>query len=132
MSAVINSRAIHLPERTEPYRLSGVCEVREAGLITGLILDVGGAELHYAVDPDTDSLEVDAREGFGISGGALRVRTTALEAFVGRELTWTWTATNSQGYVDANLLAFDGIIPNIMIHAIGSEVRIYRIETTLR
>ena len=129
MNAVMNSNAIRLPERSVPYRLGGVYEIREDGLVTGLILDVDGAELRFVVDPDTDSLEVEVQDGDGING-APRIRTTALEAFVGRELTWTWAATNSQGYSDSNLLAFDGIIPNVVIHAIGSEVRTYRIAST--
>lgn len=128
MNAVMNSNALRLPERVEPFRLGGVYEIREDGLVTGLVLDVDGAELHFTADPDTDTLEVEFRDGYGING-ALRVRTTALESYVGQELTWTWTAANSQGYADANLLAFDGILPNIVVLAIGSEVRTYRIES---
>ena len=126
MNAVLTSNSIRLPERAEPFRLVGVYEIREDDLVTGLVLDLDGAELHFAVDPDADTLDVEVREGDGFPN-AQWIRTASLESFIGRELTWTWTATNSQGYADANLLAFDGIIPNIMIHAVGSEVRTYRI-----
>lgn len=50
-----------------------------------------------------------------------------LSGLVGRKLGWSWTAQNSRGYLDAFMIAIDGIDPTYMFVGMASTVDIRRI-----
>ncbi len=47
--------------------------------------------------------------------------------FLGLPFGWGWIATNQQGYRDAVLLSFAGIIPQVMLEVIASSMKLHRI-----
>ncbi|GEM_PF-4878767 len=117
-----------LPERDAPFRLRGVYETKTDGCRDELVLDLDGASLTFKADPDTDAIDAFCTDGdFHPSGGQKPLADSPFDPFAGAELGWTWLATNQQGYCDSALLSFNGIVPNLMVHVIGSAIRVFAI-----
>jgi Family of unknown function (DUF6334) len=114
-----------VPDRDAAYRLTGVFEAVIDGCRDELVVALGGASLAFQVDPDTDALEArfDATE-FAPTADHRPLAGSAFDRFLGCELGWTWLAQNQQGYTDSAMLSFGGITPGVLVHAIGSSVRV--------
>ncbi|MBC6981362.1 DUF6334 family protein [Caulobacter sp. 17J80-11] len=81
--------------------------------------------LHLTVNPDTDELIVTLCEG-AAPGGDDWVEVEELADCIGREIGWSWSAINSQGYWDLFALAFDGIVPNVAFLGMASTIDVLR------
>jgi len=121
-----------LPDRDVPYRLLGVYERTEDGIRDDLVLAWQDSHLWFRADADTDTIEV----GFHESRFEPTSEFHSLEAvppwidFLGHDCGWTWCAVNQQGYFDSILISFDGIVPNVMLHVIGSSIKVFTIAPT--
>lgn len=117
-----------VPDREDGYRLVGVYETLADGCRVELVLAFDGGTLTLRADPDFDTVEPRFDPpGLDPAAGHRPLSGTAFDRFVGAELGWSWLAVNQQGYRDTALLSFDGVVPNVMVHVIGSSVRVYGI-----
>ena len=89
------------------------------------------AAILIEVNNDTDEILVTLRHGdLPVEEEPLDlawIDIPALSELVGRKLGWSWTAQNSRGYLDAFMIAIDGIDPNYMFVGMASTVDIRRI-----
>jgi hypothetical protein len=60
---------------------------------------------------------------------ALAAASAPWRRLLGKELGWTWVATNQQGYCDSVMLSFEGIIPTILLHVIASSIEVFTIAS---
>lgn len=128
-TATATLNAALLPDRDAPYRLAGVYEAVVDGCRDELVLAFDGASLAFRADPDTDTLEARFDgAAFHPSSDHRVLSGTALDPFAGAEVGWSWLAVNQQGYCDTALLSFGTLVPNVVVHVIGSSVRVLRID----
>jgi hypothetical protein len=106
------------------YEGSGVFWWRTAILI-------GQAAIMIEVNNDTDEIIVTLKQDdLPMEEAPLDlawIDVPALSELVGRKLGWCWTARNSQGYLDAFMIAVDGIDPTYMFIGMASCVQIKKI-----
>lgn len=128
-AATTNLNPALVPERDAAYRLRGVYESVTDGCRDELVLAFDGASLTFRADADTDTL--DAR----FDGSEFRpppsyrpLTGSALDRVMGAELGWSWLAVNQQGYCDTALLSFAGLTPGVVVHVIGSAVKVFGID----
>jgi Family of unknown function (DUF6334) len=103
----------------------GLCELgSERYESVHLTLDKGWCRLTVDVDSDEIHASVgrDAEVSLPRADAGLVVDRTRLSALVGREIGWTWTCYNSQGYRDTILMAVPGVVPNVVFHSIASAI----------
>jgi uncharacterized protein DUF6334 len=119
-----------LPPREAPYVLNNVLEKRVYGCRDELILTLGDCFLRFGVDIDTDTITsrfqpllFRAKKGYASIQSA-----RPWNKYVGKECGWTWLAWNQQGYLDSVLISFDGIEPNVLLHTIGSSIKVFMIS----
>jgi hypothetical protein len=98
-------------------------------------------------------LGAGSKKGFGRQGGGLlrpglikptgksfrgsiqyQITATGRKALMaselmGKELGWTWAATNQQGYCDSVMMSFEGIIPTVLLHVIASSIEVFTITS---
>jgi hypothetical protein len=90
------------------------------------------AAIMIDVNNDTDEIVVTLERGELPRGEApldeAWIPLEALSSLVGRKLGWSWNACNSRGYLDAFMIAVDGIDPDWMFVGIASRVPIRKIE----
>jgi hypothetical protein len=127
ISALSSQNPTLLPSRDAPYVLGGVYEEMADGFRHEIILDFGECYLLVHVDEDTDALGVQFGDSsFKPSPACNKVSSDAPWCrWVGKECEWTWVAVNQQGYYDTVLFSFDGIVPSVLLHAIGSSIWIF-------
>lgn len=116
-----------VPDRDEGYLLRDVYEKGSLHNRTEIILDFGDCSLCFGVDIDTDEIVPEFRKGMLRKSKALKSLASSKpwSAYLGKGLGWTWLATNQQGYCDSAMLSFADILPKVLLHAIGSSVRIF-------
>jgi hypothetical protein len=128
-AATANLNPVLVPDRDAQYRLRGVYESIVDGCRDELVLAFDGASLTFRADPDTDTLESRfAGTEFRPSPDHRPLSGSAFDRAAGTELGWSWLALNQQGYCDSALLSFGGITPNILVHVIGSSIRVFGID----
>ncbi|MBX9681726.1 MAG: hypothetical protein K2X38_23455 [Gemmataceae bacterium] len=118
-----------LPDREEAYLLKEVWERGEVHNRSELVLDFGDCSLHFGVDIDTDQIVPDFRPGAVRKSKSLK-SLASLKPWrdcVGKEIGWTWLATNQQGYMDSAMISFVDVIPMILLHAMASSVEVFSI-----
>jgi hypothetical protein len=118
-----------LPERDKPFILREVYERVQDGLRTELVFvwDHGASVLR--ADPDTDSLEIAGHEEQYVLDAELQQisQQNPFTVYCGSKCIWTWTAVNQQGYCDSAMISFEGLIPSLLLHVIGSAIRVFTI-----
>lgn len=118
-----------LPPRDEGYILHGVYEKIADGCRGELVLDCGDAYLQIRVDENTDSLCTQYHDTkFKRSRGHRSLAAVSpWDRWLGKVCGWTWVAVNQQGYFDSVMLSFDGIVPCVLLHALGSSIAVFTI-----
>lgn len=76
---------------------------------------------------DDDTITVAAGETMGADKCIDLSSSSFWEDFLGQPFGWGWVATNQQGYRDALLLSFGGIIPQVMLEVIATSMKLHRI-----
>jgi len=129
VKAVLDHPVFFLPDREAPYVLKHVYERIVDGCRQDMIFDFGDSHLFVHVDEDTDSFVVDFVDSvFFPEAACSKIDSTApWHRWLGKECGWTWTAHNSQGYLDSFMMSFDGVVPNVLIYAIASSAEVYLI-----
>jgi len=116
-----------LPPREAPYVLKDVLEKIEHGSRREVILDLGDCYLRFRAESEFDTIVGDFHgQRVRSKKGSINVSDSEpWSQFVGRECGWTWLALNQQGYLDTALIAFNGIVPNVVLQTIASSIEIF-------
>lgn len=95
-----------------------------------LILDKGRCRIEVDIDRDEVLVFLDKRHVGTRAAAASRARLDrgCLAKLVGKQLGWSWTCYNSQGYRDAVMLSISGVIPDVVFYAIASRLYISRVS----
>jgi hypothetical protein len=119
-----------LPPREKPYVLHDVLEKRVFGWRDALILNLGDCFVRFGVDIDTDTITCKFQAfPFRAKKGCRSIQSALpWKKYVGKECGWTWFAWNQQGYLDSVLLSFAGIEPDVLVHTIGSAIKVFLIS----
>ncbi len=105
---------------------------QESGLYGSvrLILDTGVCD--FEADIDTDEILVSIRTEEEISllrrDAAPLLDRERLSGLVGKEIGWSWSCYNSQGYRDAIMVAAPGVVPTVIFYVIASFICIGHLE----
>jgi hypothetical protein len=105
----------------------GLCEAGSRGYeAVHLILDKGWCRIDVDIDFDELHVLVEANSAKHApsSDARLVADRTPLSALVGKEIGWSWTCYNSQGYRDTILMGVPGIAPRVIFHSIASAILI--------
>jgi hypothetical protein len=91
-----------------------------------LILEVGICRLEVDIDSDEIHafVEIDRDESVLDTGATHVLNRDLLSPLVGKEIGWSWTCYNSQGYRDTIMMAVPGVVPTVVFHAVASRIRI--------
>ena len=137
MSSAVNvahdHQAFRLPERENPYFVKHVAQRVIDGCRSDVLLDFGDCFLQIHVDDNDDTLSAQFVDSTTFAdnlfeGGATWAELVECGEWVGKSCDLTWLAVNSQGYCDSFLIAFDGIVPQVMLHGIASSIELFRIQ----
>jgi len=95
-----------------------------------LILDKGRCRIEVDTDTDEVLISLDKRTDGTRAGAASRARMDrgCLAELVGKQLGWSWTCYNSQGYRDAVMLSVSGVVPHVIFYAIASALCVSRVS----
>lgn len=119
-----------LPERETHYVLQSVYERVELDhFLSELVLVWNGGYLSFTADADWDTIDAQYLEGEFVPTAdySLAGPGSPLSRYVGKKCGWTWIAINQQGYRDSVLISFEDLIPNVMLHVIGSSIKVFTI-----
>lgn len=132
MASTINAGhdtgTFRLPERAEPFVLRGVRERLVDGCRAEVAFDFGAGALLVRVDEDDDSLHARFADTADEAADGTWRATSAFDRWIGAACGQTWHAVNSQGYCDSFLIAFDGVVPDLMLQSIASSIERFRVE----
>jgi hypothetical protein len=108
----------------EGQTLRSVSYVHAESCLDRVILNLDTEALWIAADPDDDSIEVGVASVGSLQSSGLDVsRNQPWSELLGRPLGWGWIAINQQGYSDAVLLSFDGVVfPLIVLTVVASSI----------
>jgi hypothetical protein len=104
----------------------------ENGAVDAVVFEIASQWLVAGVNIDTDEIVLDLRsERAELAPEQTTVRTELTAGLVGQKIFWMWNCSNSQGYRDTVLLGIPSVVPTIILHGIGSSVRIASIDLGL-
>lgn len=72
---------------------------------------------------DTADLSVQTQHG----GGEEISNRQPWSDVIGKQFGWGWVTVNQQGYLDGVLLSLNGIVPEILINVVASEIKVRKI-----
>jgi hypothetical protein len=81
---------------------------------------------HLEIIPLTDTDEIDVIYCNVLNNLNLNNYVSTLEEFKGKEITLYWNTTNSNGYFDCFMLAFDNLHPSLIILSEGSVLKMFK------
>jgi hypothetical protein len=91
-----------------------------------VIIDLGEQLISIIPLIDTDELEVRIFEA------SEYVKNTnskpVFKKYTGAKLSYTWDAVNTKGYKDVFMMAFDNLIPAIMVLSEGSVLKLFDLK----
>lgn len=61
------------------------------------------------------------------AAGRRALGSAAWSKLIGKKCEWSWVACNQQGYRDSVMLAFDGIVPTVLLCVMASSIEVYSI-----
>ena len=95
-----------------------------------LILDKGRCRIEVDIDTDEVLVFLDKRKVGTRAAPASRARLDrrCLAGLVGKQIGWSWTCYNSQGYRDAVMLSVSGVVPQVIFYAIASALCVSRVS----
>jgi hypothetical protein len=122
-----------LPDRNPPFVLRRVLQAVCEGCLSDVLFDFGDGFLWVHVNEDDDTLTARFLDPAACADAVFENGTEwsdfgELREYVGKSCGLTWQAVNSQGYCDSILIAFDGVIPDVMLHALASSILLFRLQ----
>ncbi len=108
----------------EGQTLRSVSYVYVEACLDRVILNLDTAALSIAADPDDDSIDFGVTSISELQPGGRDVsHNQPWIELLGKPLGWGWVAINQQGYSDAVLLGFDGVVfPRIVLSVAASSI----------
>ena len=122
-------------ERSRPYVSANGVNDAEVRLLKQLLKKSGGAagddfDKHGGLLKRglVSSKQVHGKVQYAITTAGRRALGSAVwSKLVGKNCEWSWVACNQQGYRDSVMLAFDGIVPTVLLCVVASSIEVYSI-----
>lgn len=106
--------------------LQAVWQTLTEGSLDRFVFDFGPKALIVFADENDDSIELSVSEtrDFLNEGGVDVSQMEPWASLIGASFGWGWLTINQQGYCDGLLLAFAGIVPQIVLNVIASSIKV--------
>lgn len=119
--------------RDAPQILCNVFEKIINGCCDEFILDFGDCFLRLQVAINTDAIiDKFSSASFNKTKEYVKINNkNPWKKHIKRECSWTWRATNQQGYIDCFLISFEGVVPNILLLCIASSIKIFVVNVPI-
>jgi hypothetical protein len=122
-----------LPERNPPFVLRRVFQATVDGCRSDVLFDFGDGFLRVHVNENDDTLSASFLDPAAYADAEFEAGSRwsdfgEFREYIGRSCGLTWQAVNSQGYCDSILIAFGGIVPDVMLHALASSILLFRLQ----
>ena len=137
MASAVNVAYEHdvfrLPDRNPPFVVKHVWQRVIDDCRSDVLLDFGDGFLQIHIDENDDSLSAQYMDSATFADNLFESGSTwsgfpECREWLGNSCVLTWQAVNSQGYCDSFLVAFDGIVPQMMLHGVASSIELFRIQ----
>jgi hypothetical protein len=106
--------------------LRTVWHVQEENILIRIIFDFDELSLIVSADANDDSvdLEFGNQKDADKTGYIDASQLLPWKDFVGLPFGWGWITVNQQGYCDGLLLSFGNIIPQVILNAVASSLKV--------
>jgi hypothetical protein len=113
----------------DDHVLKAVLYEQECDILDSIILQFDELSLSITADGD-DEIAFEIARSSDINNSKYQDVSARdpWNRFLGKRFGWGWITINQQGYSDGLLLAFDSIIPSLVLNVAASEIMIGKIE----
>jgi hypothetical protein len=102
--------------------LREVRQTVENEMVIAVTLQFDSIFLSIRAVEDDDTVDISLMKGH-VQGDLLNDQQPWADK-IGKPMGWNWVMVNQQGYLDGVLLSFGGVSPEIVITAVGSELKV--------